>query len=158
LPLSPTTSPMCFDVDESLPSLPSSQSSSGDICDIARRTKTLDDLESMDFDQLDGTWRYGDNEDGSWSQPIVDEWTYGRVRDAIQERWIAFACGERPWSGAHGKVFVFGPEGETGERSAGIFRGRRRRAIWDAIFKPLGMGMVQKVGVELSNGPGFGGR
>ncbi|KAH7918253.1 alpha/beta-hydrolase [Leucogyrophana mollusca] len=158
LPLSPTHSPVSFDGDEPLPSLPSSQSSGGDVGDILGKTRTLDDIEAMDVDQFEFGWRHGDNDDGSWALPVVDEWTYGRVRDAMQERWISFACGERPWNGSRSKVFVFGPEGETGERSAGIFGGRRRRALWDAVLRPLGMGLVQKVGVELTNGPGLGAR
>jgi len=82
---------------------------------------------------------------------VVDEWAYVRVRDAIQERWISFAHGEAPWR--EDKVFVFGPEGETGERSSCIFEGRRRKAIWKQALEPLGMELVQKVGVELSRGP-----
>jgi carboxylesterase type B len=90
--------------------------------------------------------------DDEWAMPIVDEFSYGRVRDAIQERWIAFAYGEVPWN--EDKVFVFGPEGETGERSSCIFEGRRRKQVWKEALEPLGMQLVQKVGVELSNGPG----
>jgi hypothetical protein len=89
--------------------------------------------------------------DDEWAMPIVDEFSYGRVRDAVQERWIAFAYGEVPWS--EDKVFVFGPEGEIGERSSCIFEGRRRKQVWKEALEPLGMQLVQKVGVELSNGP-----
>jgi carboxylesterase type B len=89
--------------------------------------------------------------DDDWAIPVVDEFSYGRVRDAIQERWIAFAYGEVPWN--EDKVFVFGPEGETGERSSCIFEGRRRKHIWKEALEPLGMQLVQKIGVELSNGP-----
>lgn len=91
-----------------------------------------------------------EDEEG-WRIPVVDEWTYARVRDTMQERWIAFACGEVPWR--EDKVFVFGPEGETGERSAGIFEGRRRRQIWKQVLEPLGLPLIQKLGVELSRGP-----
>ena len=54
------------------------------------------------------------------------------------------------------KVFVFGPEGETGARSAAIFAGRRRVHTWRKALAPLGMTMAQKVGVELGNGPPAG--
>jgi len=86
-----------------------------------------------------------------WMQPIVDEWSYLRVRDAMQEKWIAFAHGQSPWK--EDKVFVFGPEGETGERSMSIFEGRRRRSLWQEALEPLGMSLVQKIGLELSRGP-----
>ncbi|TFK41640.1 Alpha/Beta hydrolase protein [Crucibulum laeve] len=86
-----------------------------------------------------------------WVTTTVDEWSYSRVRDAMQERWIAFAYGEMPWH--EEKVFVFGPEGETGERSKGIFEGRRRKNVWKQALEPLGPMLVQKVGVELSRGP-----
>ncbi|KIJ63208.1 hypothetical protein HYDPIDRAFT_29895 [Hydnomerulius pinastri MD-312] len=157
LPLTPASSPMSFDGDEPLPSLPSSDmSSSGDLGDILGRTRTLDDIEMMDADHFDYCSR--GTPVGGWAQPVVDEWSYERVRDAIQSRWITFAWGERPWDNSRGKIFVFGPEGETGERSAGIFEGRRRRKIWEEVFRPLGMALVQKVGQELSNGPGLGSR
>lgn len=99
-------------------------------------------------------WSDSDDEvlsDEDWAVPSVDEWSYARVRDAIQERWIAFANGTVPWN--EDKVFVFGPEGETGERSDWIFEGRRRRHVWKEALEPLGMQIVQKVGVELSRGP-----
>lgn len=89
--------------------------------------------------------------DEAWGIPVVDEWAYSRVRDTIQEKWIGFAHGEAPWR--EDKVFVFGPEGETGERSACIFEGRRRKGIWKQVLEPLGMSLVQKVGLELSRGP-----
>ncbi|TCD65765.1 hypothetical protein EIP91_002250 [Steccherinum ochraceum] len=103
--------------------------------------------------------------DEEWGVPVVDTYAYNRVRDAIQSRWIAFAHGEAPWSPSSSlssshppsssdeKVFVFGPEGETGERSLSIFDGRRRRKVWREALEPLGMAVVQKVGVELCNGP-----
>ena len=102
--------------------------------------------------------------DDEWGVPIVDSYSYNRVRDTIQSKWIAFAYGESPWSSLSPassssksrepeKVFVFGPEGETGERSLSIFDGRRRRRIWKEALEPLGMSTVQKVGVELCNGP-----
>jgi carboxylesterase type B len=91
------------------------------------------------------------SEDGGWGLPTVASWSYSRVRDTMQEQWIAFANGEAPFS--EDKVFVFGPEGETGERSQLIFEGRRRRAWWKKAFEPLGMQVVHKMGVELSRGP-----
>ncbi|KAI0684906.1 carboxylesterase [Cytidiella melzeri] len=96
----------------------------------------------------------GDDDD-AWGVPVVDEWTYTRIRDTVQGRWIAFAYGEAPWS-TEEKVYVFGPEGEVGERSMGIFAGRRRENVWKEALEPLGMQLVQKVGIELSNGPAAG--
>lgn len=151
LPLSPASSPMSFEADEPLPSLASSESSNGDIGDIIARTRTLNDIEMMDEDAFDYSHPTRPNE--GWPHPVVDEWSYGRVRDAMQSRWIAFAWGEQPWDNSHGKIFVFGPEGETGERSAGVFEGRRRRKIWEEVLWPLGVALVHKVGHELSNGP-----
>jgi len=112
-----------------------------------------DDTESYDDYDSDETMFHSDSsetQDG-WSTTVVDEWVYNRVRDAMQERWIAFAHGETPWD--ENKVFVFGPEGETGERSKTIFDGRRRTQMWKEAFEPLGMQLVQKIGVELSRGP-----
>ncbi|KAI0945574.1 hypothetical protein AcW1_001765 [Taiwanofungus camphoratus] len=86
-----------------------------------------------------------------WGVAVVDEWTYTRVRNAVQERWIAFAHGEVPWQ--EDKVYVFGPEGEIGERSWTIFNSRRRTRAWREALEPLGMRLVQKLGSELSNGP-----
>ena len=156
LPLSPATSPMSFEADEPLPSLPSSGSSNGDLADIISRTRTLDDIEMMDTDEFD--YSRPSRPSGGWPQPVVDEWSYGRVRDAIQSRWITFAWGERPWDNSRNKIFVFGPEGETGERSASVFEGRRRRKIWEEVLRPLGATLVHKVGNELSNGPVSGSR
>lgn len=51
------------------------------------------------------------------------------------------------------RVFVFGPEGETGTRSATIFAGRRRVHAWREALAPLGLATAQKVGLELGNGP-----
>ncbi|PIL27775.1 hypothetical protein GSI_10928 [Ganoderma sinense ZZ0214-1] len=89
--------------------------------------------------------------DADWAMPVVDDWTYSRVRNAVQERWLAFAYGEAPWR--EDRVFVFGPEGETGERSMCIFEARRRTQVWREALAPLGIGLVQKLGVELCNGP-----
>ena len=83
--------------------------------------------------------------------PSVDQYQYTAVRDALQSRWLAFAYGAAPW--ARDKVFVFGPEGEAGERGSNIFEGRRRTEAWRMALEPLGRAIVQKVGLELSNGP-----
>jgi len=107
--------------------------------------------EPADLPNEESDYFESDYFDDDWAIPTVDEFSYGRVRDAIQERWIAFAYGEVPWN--ENKVFVFGPEGETGERSSCIFEGRRRKHVWKEALEPLGMQLVQKVGVELSNGP-----
>ena len=106
-------------------------------------------FDDSDSDESIATPRTED--DMEWMRPIVDEWSYSRVRDAIQERWIAFAHGETPWK--EDKVFVFGPEGETGERSMSIFEGRRRSHLWREALEPLGATLVHKIGVELSRGP-----
>ncbi|KAI0674604.1 carboxylesterase [Trametes maxima] len=89
--------------------------------------------------------------DADWAMPVVDDWTYARVRNAIQEQWISFAHGEAPWH--EDKVYVFGPEGEVGERSQRIFQARRRAQVWKEALEPLGMELVQKLGAELCNGP-----
>ncbi|KAF8801132.1 alpha/beta-hydrolase [Phlegmacium glaucopus] len=93
-------------------------------------------------------------DDDEWLTTAVDEYSYTRIRDTLQDRWISFAHGEVPWR--DDKVFVFGPEGETGERSKDIFDGRRRKRMWREAFEPLGFHHVQKVGVELSRGPALG--
>lgn len=89
-----------------------------------------------------------------WMTPVVDEYAYARVKNTIQERWLAFAYGQRPWN--EEKVYVFGPEGETGERSWCIFEGRRRTQTWPQSLVPLGLSLVQKLGEELGNGPQVG--
>jgi carboxylesterase type B len=93
-------------------------------------------------------------DDDEWLTTTVDEYSYARIRDTLQDCWISFANGAVPWR--DDKVFVFGPEGETGERSKDIFDGRRRRQMWQEAFEPLGFQYVQKVGVELSRGPALG--
>jgi carboxylesterase type B len=94
-------------------------------------------------------------EDGTGSDgdllSSIDQYQYMAVRDALQSRWLTFAYGAAPW--ARDKVFVFGPEGEAGERGLNIFEGRRRAEAWRTAFEPLGSAIVQKVGLELSNGP-----
>lgn len=86
--------------------------------------------------------------------PTVDQYQYSAVRDALQTRWLTFAYGQAPWS--RDKVFVFGPEGEAGERGMNIFESRRRTTSWRNALEPLGQVLVQKVGLELSNGPSGG--
>jgi len=93
-------------------------------------------------------------DDDEWLTTAVDEYSYARIRDTLQDRWISFANGDVPWK--DDQVFVFGPEGETGERSKDIFDGRRRKRMWQEAFEPLGFQHVQKVGVELSRGPALG--
>ena len=89
--------------------------------------------------------------DADWAMPVVDDWTYARVRNAVQERWLAFAHGDAPWRAD--RVYVFGPEGEVCERSTRIFHARRRTEVWRAALAPLGLPLVQKLGAELCNGP-----
>ena len=92
------------------------------------------------------------SDDGDmWSMTTVDEFSYSRVRDTMQERWLAFAYGEAPWD--ENKLFVFGPEGEAGERSVGVLDGRRRTRVFKEVLAPLGMELVQKIATELSRGP-----
>lgn len=89
-----------------------------------------------------------------WSGPSVSQCTYSKVRETMQEKWLAFAYGEKPWlEQEKGGIFVFGPEGETGQRSAHIFAGRRRKELWRQAFEPMGMQMVHKIGMEMSRGP-----
>lgn len=102
--------------------------------------------------QEQGSTITSDEED--WLTAAVDEHTYARVRDALQERWLSFAHAEVPWR--EDRVFVFGPEGETGERSDAIFEGRRRTQMWKDVLEPLGAHLVQKCSVELSRGPVLG--
>ena len=91
------------------------------------------------------------NTDLDWETAIVDEFAYAKVRDTMQDKWITFAYGLAPWK--EDKVFVFGPEAETGERSTSIFEGRRRKHLWREALVPLGQAVVQKLGAELSRGP-----
>lgn len=105
----------------------------------------------LDDDDEEHDLKFDSDGEDEWMEPPVNEWAYKRVRDTMQERWIAFAHGEAPWSAE--KVFVFGPEGETGERSHHIFANRRRKAVWTEALEPLGMQLVQKIGMELSRGP-----
>lgn len=92
-----------------------------------------------------------DQDDSEWETIPVDEYSYTKVRDAMQSAWIAFASGNDPWR--DDKVFVFGPEGETGERPTTLLNGRRRQNIWKSALEPLGYQLVSKLGAELSRGP-----
>jgi hypothetical protein len=112
-----------------------------------------DDDDDLPFDNSAFDDRASSDGDGELA-PLVDQYQYTAVRDALQSRWLAFAHGQVPW--ARDKVFVFGPEGEAGERGANIFDGRRRTAAWRMAFEPLGARVVQKVGLELGNGPSGG--
>jgi len=134
---------------DTVPLPESAQSHEGSATEVFCDGPFSDDDEE-DF-KFAGDMRYNDED---WGTTVVDEWAYARVRDAMQERWISFAHGEAPWR--EDKVYVFGPEGETGERSNCIFEGRRRKEAWKEVLEPLGMQLVQKVGVELSRGPPLG--
>jgi hypothetical protein len=92
-----------------------------------------------------------DGEEDNWVLPSVNEFSYARVRDTMQSAWLSFAYAQAPWG--EDKVFVFGPEGETGERSSWIFEGRRRRKVWKEVLGPIGMTVAQKLGVEICRGP-----
>jgi Carboxylesterase family len=113
-----------------------------------------DDDTPFDNSAFDDGSDGGDDDDlGPMS---IDQYQYTAVRDALQLRWLTFAYGAVPW--ARDKVFVFGPEGEAGERGSNIFEGRRRIEAWRAALEPLGRALVQKVGLELGNGPSGGGQ
>ncbi|KAF8581288.1 alpha/beta-hydrolase [Ramaria rubella] len=93
-----------------------------------------------------------DSDDGDYFWSSDFEYNAERVRRAIQDRWIAFAYGERPWS--QDKLYVFGPEGEIGERDLERELSSRRRMVeWREAFAALTPEMVHKVAVELGNGP-----
>ncbi|KAI0747095.1 carboxylesterase [Daedaleopsis nitida] len=127
------------DNDEPMPARSAASSSgSGSLDNLHMHTSTDADRDRYQYD-------------AEWAMPVVDDWTYARVRNAVQERWLAFAYGDAPWR--EDRVFVFGPEGETGERSLHIFHARRRTAVWREALEPLGIALVQKVGAELCNGP-----
>ncbi|THH04943.1 hypothetical protein EW146_g10039 [Bondarzewia mesenterica] len=108
------------------------------------------ELFPADSDSSTSSEPYPDNQ---WFVPSVSFATYTNIRKAIQSHWLAFAYGEAPWSAAQDTVFVFGPEGEAGERCSQLFEGRRRRAVWKRALAPLGVETVRKIGIELGNGP-----
>ncbi|KAI5834265.1 alpha/beta-hydrolase [Schizophyllum commune Tattone D] len=111
-----------------------------------------DRFSDVDSDEEEESYNSPFSDDGDmWSMTTVDEFSYSRVRDTMQERWLAFAYGEAPWD--ENKLFVFGPEGEAGERSVGVLDGRRRTRVFKEVLAPLGMELVQKIATELSRGP-----
>lgn len=114
----------------------------------------VDDDDDVPFDNSAFDSAFDDGSEDGELMPSVDQYQYSAVRDALQARWLAFAYGQAPWS--REKVFVFGPEGEAGERGLNIFESRRRTAAWRNALEPLGHALVQKVGLELSNGPSGG--
>ncbi|OAX30485.1 hypothetical protein K503DRAFT_778153, partial [Rhizopogon vinicolor AM-OR11-026] len=77
--------------DESLPSFPSSRSTSAEVAEILDKSLTIDELELMYIDQFSSGSELGFR---GWAQPVVDGLMYACVRDAIQERWITPAQGE----------------------------------------------------------------
>ena len=118
------------------------------------RSLTPDLSYSDEEDEEEDDFSAFEREDIQWMTPVVDGYAYSRVKDTIRERWLAFAYGQRPWN--EEKAYVFGPEGETGERSWSIFEGRRRTQTWQHSLVPLGLSLVQKLGEELGNGPQVG--
>jgi len=115
----------------------------------------LDDIELEEIESSQSSLRSNSSASSSFSlwtaPPPVDRYCYAHVRDAVQERWLAFASGEEPWDAE--RVYVFGPEGECGARSRAVFAGRRRTRIWEDALAPLGAELVMKLGMELANGP-----
>lgn len=111
----------------------------------------VDDEDDDDVPFDNSAFEDGTGSDDGDLLSSVDQYQYTAVRDALQSRWLTFAYGAAPW--ARDKVFVFGPEGEAGERGLNIFEGRRRTEAWRTALEPLGRAIVQKVGLELSNGP-----
>ncbi|KAF9041318.1 hypothetical protein BJ165DRAFT_1406280 [Panaeolus papilionaceus] len=87
----------------------------------------------------------------AWLETPITPYTYNRVSCTLLEKWLRFSYGIAPWNDT--KVFVFGPEGEVGERSREIFEARRKVKVWEDVLGPLGWATVLKVGVELSRGP-----
>ncbi|TRM57434.1 Alpha/Beta hydrolase protein [Schizophyllum amplum] len=112
-----------------------------------------DSFSDTDSDEDEDSYRapFSDESDDMWSMTTVDEFSFSRVRDTMQERWLTFAYGEAPWD--EDKLFVFGPEGEVGERSVGLLEGRRRTRVFGEVLAPLGMELVQKIATEFSRGP-----
>ena len=76
------------------------------------------------------------------SSPTTSTWMvttmtyqYMNVRDTLHTRWLVFTHSQTPW--AH-DVFMFGPEGEAGERRSDIFECRCRTEPWPATLEPVG--------------------
>ncbi|KAI8986634.1 Alpha/Beta hydrolase protein [Trametes punicea] len=153
LPSLPSTSPYDYTEPREDGYFYTPDDSDDEDCPVAKRSRSAGPSslpcgrDSDDDDEVAPGYDY----DADWAMPVVDDWTYARVRNAVQERWLAFAHGEAPWR--EDKVFVFGPEGEVGERSMCIFQARRRTQMWKEALEPLGMQTVQKLGLELCNGP-----
>ena len=149
LPLSLFSSPLSF-TNEDLPSPPSSEMSSGGNFDgMLGRSLTPADFELIEVD-----WFEHDSRSlpfGGWDRPVVDKWFYGRVWDAMQSRWIAFTWGEHPRDNTRGKVFVFGPEGETGERTRVFPRGEEGGRFRNMCFALSEWSLCRRLAVELSN-------
>lgn len=133
--------------------------------DSTKPMNTADLNFDLDFDELDpdtdeasassASGRFSPpSYDPAWAlAPPVSEHTYQRIRTTVLERWVTFAYGVSPWSDDGDRVYVFGPEGETGERSAAVLESRRRRGVWREVLEPVGIALVQKVGAELGAGP-----
>jgi hypothetical protein len=80
------------------------------------RLAAITSWQNVRLSLVGGRWaRYAhtQHDDDEWMTAAVDEYSYARVRDTIQECWISFAYGEAPWR--EDKVFVFGPEGDGRE-------------------------------------------
>jgi carboxylesterase type B len=122
--------------------------------EISHSRSLTPDLSFSDEEDEDEDDSAFEREEIQWMTPVVDGYAYARVKNTIQERWLAFAHGKQPWN--EEKAYVFGPEGETGERSWSIFEGRRRTQTWQQALVPLGLSLVQKLGEELGNGPQVG--
>ncbi|PPQ76878.1 hypothetical protein CVT24_008531, partial [Panaeolus cyanescens] len=80
----------------------------------------------------------------AWLETPITPYTYSRVSCTLLEKWLRFGYGIAPWNDT--KVFVFGPEGEVGERSREIFEARRKVKVWEDVLGPLGWATVLKVG------------
>jgi carboxylesterase type B len=54
------------------------------------------------------------------------------IQDSMQNAWIGFANGEKPWDGS--KTRVFGPEGKTVDlANEEVLRGLRRGKAWESL-------------------------
>lgn len=148
--LGSSDSPDSFDTDEE-------DSSPGGVCTPQTPPLCFGSDSSSECGRISPDYDFDINEsvvDDEWGAPVVDEFAFTKVRNAIQEKWFTFAYGESPWR--EDRLFLFGPEGETGERRMSLFEVRRRAKLWKEALAPLGIQLVQKVGMELSNGPPLG--
>ena len=124
-------------------------SSGGNFDGMLGRSLTLADFELIKVD-----WFEHDSRSlpfGGWDRPVVDKWFYGRVRDTMQSCWIAFTWGEHPRDNTRGKAFVFGPEGETGERMWVFPRGEEGGRFQNMCFALSEWSLCRRLVVELSN-------